>query len=153
MKILVTLLMLCFATLSVDAQVYKIYKIQLGFQQSAQGLFTCDNMTSHYSHIIIENSPNQQMTMSLYNDKTKAKAFVYHLSDPLTTQSNQIHYDAMRISPHGSRWSDITITTLGNKATIRLENASDMWGGKIFYIYSAKIQKSTKGLENFLYDN
>ena len=153
MRKLIALLLLCLATLGVDAQIYKIYKIQVGFQQSAQGLFTCDNMTSHYSHVIIESSPTRSMTMSLYNDKTKAKAYVYHLSDPLTTQSNQIHYDAMRISPHGSRWSDITITTLGNKATIRLENASDMWGGKIFYIYSAKIQKSTKGLENFLYDN
>lgn len=74
MKILVALLMLCFAALSVDAQIYKLYK-------------------------------------------------------------------------------KITITTFGKKATIRLEDAYDQWNGKIFYIYSGKIQKKSKGLENFLYDD
>ena len=153
MKVLVALLILCFAALSVDAQIYKLYKIQLGFQQSAAGLFTCDNMTPHCSHVVVEGSPNQQMSMSLYNDKTKAKAFVYSLTNPQTTQTNQITYEARRASPHGPLWTKITITTFGKKATIRLEDAYDQWNGKIFYIYSGKIQKKSKGLENFLYDD
>lgn len=143
---------MCFATISVDAQVYKLYKIQLGFQQSATGLFTSEIMTPHFTHVIVESSPNQQITMSLYNDETKAKAFVYSITNPRTTRSNQITYDANCISLHGAQWTKVTITTIGKKVTIRLENANDQWNGKIYYVYSGKIQKSSKGLENFLYD-
>ena len=144
---------LVFATINGNAQVYKVTKIQLGYQESAVGLFTCDNLKLHFTHVIVENIQGKPVSLSFYNSEIMAKPYSYRLTNPRFPRPGQVVYDAERSSPHGCLWTKITITSVGKKASIRFEYAADQWGGKIYYVYTAKIQKSNKGLENFIREN
>ncbi|MCR5454411.1 MAG: hypothetical protein K6F33_05435 [Bacteroidales bacterium] len=133
--LIILLFSLCTAA---DAQVYKLKKLQLGFQNSAAGLFKCEDLTPHFTHIVIREESNRDLYLYLYNANTGARPFYYKMKKPDTKTQNTVCYTLKRKSPTGPNWSDAVLTFSGKKMIMKLENASDQWNGRIYYIYTAK---------------
>ena len=147
------MMVLVFQSFSSYSQVFKLKKLQLGFQESAAGLFTCDNLYPHFTHLIIEKNNDNVLFLSMYNGNLNQDPFVYKLNkvgDNNVNAKIPSENDYLeRVSPHGPRWSEGSILINGKKVSVKLEHATDQWNGKIYYIYTLKRTKSSKGLENY----
>lgn len=144
--VLLTVVLYC-ATCVAQTRIYKLKKLELGFQNSAAGLFLCENTAPHFTHLIIEEDLSHDLYFYLYNSNLGGKPFIYKMLNPQKISLNSATYKLKRTSSIGPKWTCGTMVVNGKKMTFKVENANDQWDDKIFYIYTAKRTKSEKGLE------
>ena len=154
-RLFLLMTLLCSLLTAADAQVYKLKKLHLGFQNSAAGLFRCEDLTPHFTHIVVHEDNNRDLFLYLYNANTGASPFCYKMKKPDVKFQGTVCYSLKMKKPDvksqgtvcytlkkkssvGPNWSDAVMTFSGKKMTLKLENAKDQWDGKIYYIYTTK---------------
>ena len=151
-RILIAVVMVL-VSLSANSQVFKFKKIQLGFQNSAAGLFTCDNLAPHFTHLILEENKNNSLLLSLYNEHLSQDPFVYEILSPRINNLNpkdfNVSSEIKHVSPYGPRWTKCSISIKGKTGLVKLEYASDQFDDRIYYIYTVKRTKSSSGLQRY----
>ncbi|MBP5364624.1 MAG: leucine-rich repeat domain-containing protein [Bacteroidales bacterium] len=151
-KITVLVLLATFAAaIAVDAQthIYRVSNVQMGFENSESGLWTQDDQSTAYTHIIMSDSESGGTSLSFFSSSMDYNH--KYLMTPIRDDgAGQYVYEVVRVSPHGPMWQQVIITNQGGGATeFVLKNASDKWNGKIFMVYSTRETKSREGLDDF----